>query len=114
MPIHTDLCNKAHESRKVLARSGVTTEPDAIVMYLAKTALDAERMIPIHRTLCVSVQSLKDELLALAGKSSTARRLVMVLSHPYDPAPYQGIAVQCPAGQWTTASSSQISRETET
>ena len=40
--------------------------------------LIAERMIPIHRTLCVSVETLEDELVALAGKSDTARRLMTV------------------------------------
>ena len=40
--------------------------------------LVAERMIPIHRTLCVSVETLEDELVALAGKSETARRLMTV------------------------------------
>ncbi len=41
-------------------------------------SLIAERMIPIHRTLCVSVETLEDELVALAGKSHTARRLMTV------------------------------------
>ena len=40
--------------------------------------LIAERMIPIHRTLCVSVETLEDELVALAGRSDTARRLMTV------------------------------------
>lgn len=31
--------------------------------------LTAERMIPIHRILCVSVETLEDELVALAGKT---------------------------------------------
>ena len=40
--------------------------------------LIAERMIPIHRTLCVSAETLEDELVALAEKSDTARRLMTV------------------------------------
>jgi transposase len=40
--------------------------------------LIAERMIPIHRTLCVSAETLEDELVALARKSDTARRLMTV------------------------------------